>query len=392
MELGMDDAELHTLAGRRRNQRGRKSRRTPSRAPSTSSLSDEASSLRSGDARARRRALGSCLRSDTDDLTQTSVQTRFHASMIGEKAAESQLVGGLATTVSATEGAPAVSCSSLTHSSVPVLSVKTESLRPRYGTGLISSERFRVPATKSMTALVFDAWSWGPLEYLLHILLLLQLLATVRWFPVLDSWCADPQSNSRSNGVVASVMLFFCWRLAYNVGLGCLLRMQSQRAVMTHWWTNLSPVWKRWVRRCFRSSIVLEPRSSGEPPVDAETRRQQQLLPVDFEAWVAFRCLATIILANDGWSYLLLCYRVFHWPVVENWFLRPDMWLCYLLGAALIGFSFWAKTSAHRVVGDFAWYWGDFFFLMEGELTFDGVFELFPHPMYTVGYTAYYWL
>ncbi|KAK4529209.1 hypothetical protein CCYA_CCYA01G0066 [Cyanidiococcus yangmingshanensis] len=241
-----------------------------------------------------------------------------------------------------------------------------------------------------MTALVFDASSWGPLEYLLHILLLLQLLATVRWFPVLDSWCADPQSNSRSNGVVASVMLFFCWRLAYNVGLGWLLRMQSQRAVMTHWWTNLSPVWKRWVRRCFRSSIVLEPRSSGEPPVDAETRRQQQQLPVDFEAWVAFRCLATIILANDGWSYLLLCYRVFHWPVVENWFLRPDMWLCYLLGAALIGFSFWAKTSAHRVVGDFAWYWGDFFFLMEGELTFDGVFELFPHPMYTVGYTAYY--
>lgn len=59
-------------------------------------------------------------------------------------------------------------------------------------------------------------------------------------------------------------------------------------------------------------------------------------------------------------------------------------------GVLLLALSFWAKARAHDVLGDFAWFWGDFFFTIEGKLVFDGVFRLFPHPMYTVGYAGYY--
>jgi phosphatidylethanolamine N-methyltransferase len=37
--------------------------------------------------------------------------------------------------------------------------------------------------------------------------------------------------------------------------------------------------------------------------------------------------------------------------------------------------------SAHRTLGHYAWFWGDFFFRIKTSLTFDGIFELFPHPM-----------
>ncbi|KAJ3032659.1 phosphatidylethanolamine N-methyltransferase, partial [Rhizophlyctis rosea] len=109
--------------------------------------------------------------------------------------------------------------------------------------------------------------------------------------------------------------------------------------------------------------------------------------PLEFTSWLHFRSLVDIILVNDFTTYLIFVLAYFRAP--EGGHGIVDI-LRYAGGAGLLAFNVWVKVDAHRVVRDFAWYWGDFFFLSSTTLTFDGVFELAPHPMYSVGYIGYY--
>ncbi|GAA6044275.1 hypothetical protein JCM8097_002105 [Rhodosporidiobolus ruineniae] len=177
---------------------------------------------------------------------------------------------------------------------------------------------------------------------------------------------------------------FAFWRLAYDAGLGYVLTKQSKtrwivRTVARHGWFDSArqPAVARWVRRELGKKMG--------PAYDF------QGVPLEFNVWILFRHSVDVILLNDFLAYVLFSLSFFRLsgPPGHSILFHILRWTG---GVVLLLFNLWVKTDAHKIVKDFAWYWGDAFFLSLQNLVFDGVFEFAPHPMYSVGYAGYYGL
>eukprot|EP00455_Lapot_gusevi_P050407 TRINITY_DN72_c0_g1_i1.p1 TRINITY_DN72_c0_g1~~TRINITY_DN72_c0_g1_i1.p1 ORF type:complete len:721 (+),score=200.99 TRINITY_DN72_c0_g1_i1:67-2229(+) len=168
--------------------------------------------------------------------------------------------------------------------------------------------------------------------------------------------------------------LFFFWRLWYNVGLGLMLHYQSNYRSLTRLYEAHSK------KNTLLGRTLRTLASAGYQQHNVDTA------PACLNAWFGYRHVVDLILVNDGWSYICLFIKSFTLPET---FGTVEI-VQFALGLALVAFNFWAKADAHRCIGDFAWYWEDFFYRVPQELVFDGIFEYFPHPMYTVGYSLYY--
>jgi phosphatidylethanolamine N-methyltransferase len=180
-------------------------------------------------------------------------------------------------------------------------------------------------------------------------------------------------------------ILFLFWRGCYNVGIGYLLHIQSHHRRLVAWA-------KRW-------NLFANP-STGKNPRpwlymlikrELETKIPEDYkfedAPIEYNTWLVFRRVVDLILMCDFTSYCLFAIACGGRPAGEGIAMTVARWAT---GIILVGFNLWVKLDAHRVVKDYAWYWGDFFYLIDQELTFDGVFEMAPHPMYSVGYAGYY--
>ncbi|KAF2871374.1 phosphatidylethanolamine N-methyltransferas-like protein [Massariosphaeria phaeospora] len=188
----------------------------------------------------------------------------------------------------------------------------------------------------------------------------------------------------KSARVPIFAVIFLFWRAAYNAGIGWLLNMQSKHNRLVLWAKN---------------SHIFEKPESGNNPRPALYRLLKREMetkipkdykfeeaPLEYNTWLVFRRVVDLILMCDFVSYCLFAVACFHRPD-ESWGLWALRWTT---GIILFLFNLWVKLDAHRVVKDYAWYWGDFFYLIDQQLTFDGVFEMAPHPMYSVGYAGYY--
>ncbi|KAF9353259.1 phosphatidylethanolamine N-methyltransferase [Mortierella sp. NVP85] len=245
-------------------------------------------------------------------------------------------------------------------------SLAKESVETAYGktpNGTI----FRVPTTQDMVSELFDmskkksAFDVVTLAVMAFQILLYLVLPTnfKRWL---------------------FLFLFLGWRAGYNAGLGYLLKQQSDRRALVVWARekgifdkNRHNPWYEWLK------VELSAKMDKDYQFDAA--------PIEFNTWLLYRQLVDLILMNDFTSYVIFALSWLNFPAGSGFFSHLMRWIG---GLILVLFNVWVKLDAHRVVKDFAWYWGDFFFLIEQSLTFDGVFEMAPHPMYSVGYAGYY--
>ena len=240
-------------------------------------------------------------------------------------------------------------------------------------------EEFIAPETHDIIKSLFDPYIKKSI--LTKVILLLLFLSTTIFWLVRD--------NKLRIQIYIGMYLF--WRLSYNVGIGYLLRKQSNEFMLLDY-AKENQIFDS------KSKSLLARLAQFEIRSQMDSLYRILIYPPELNTWLLFRKLVDLILMQDFTTFtcLVICCAVDD----GYQFVRTDLqsaWLVsarFFVGALLILFNLWVKVNAHNTIKDYAWYWGDFFFrqINNEELIFDGVFEMVPHPMYSVGYVGYYGL
>ena len=272
-----------------------------------------------------------------------------------------------------------------------------------YGFTQTSGDRFVVPETHN---------TWTKLGRL-H-----EIPTVVTWFCFGVSLYVGLPDQYLGYPVMAAVGLKACppeylfymcifWRLMYNVTLGLILSYQSRTKGLTR---IVSKVMENEKGYLYKILSHLVRGSTGCKNLSEK--------PAEFNAWILNTQLVNIILPNDVFAFCLFALREANFSIAKCGGIQslasteaPTMLktlipqsimvnstcyvfytLAYQVAIVLVLCSLYAKALSHKIIGYYAWFWGDFFFRIDKKLTFDGIFNVFPHPMYTVGYAWMYGL
>lgn len=139
------------------------------------------------------------------------------------------------------------------------------------------------------------------------------------------------------------------WRLWYSVGLGVILTKQSNEKMFTRhflkYGESADEAWRQW-KGMYHLSMTL--------------------------------CHA---------SFLAACWKMYTYP--EDWGYGWVL-LKHVVGLGLIALQVWTATSIYDSLGEFGWFYGDFFFDNTGKLTYKSIYRFLNNPERVIG-TAGLW-
>ena len=134
-------------------------------------------------------------------------------------------------------------------------------------------------------------------------------------------------------------------RLWYSIGVGFILDRQSNK--------------KRWTRAFVKYGESTE------------------------EAWRQWKSIYYLSMVMCYTSFVCAAWKMYGLP--PDWTIGMAI-LRHVVGFACIALQIWTATSIYESLGEYGWFFGDFFFEVEGhKLTYSGIYRFLNNPERTIG-------